>query len=197
VRRRFARGRDERGAALVELVVLVPVLVIIALGIVEFGQAWGNKLKVETAARGGARVGSNLGADRMADYSALMSAKSVLNDIGLDHVQYVVVYKALDANGAIPSGCSGSAPTSQNAKCNVYSGSQLSTLTQSAFTGTTSCGATAPDRFWCPTTRQTVQHIGNDYVGVWIKASSPTLTNFFGSPLGLESSAVMRLEPKG
>ncbi len=181
---------------MVEMAIVLPVLVLIALGIVEFGSAWSNKLKVETAARGGARVGSGLGASRMADYSLLQSVKSVLTDLGLSNVDYVVVYKATAVNGTIPTGCSGATPASQTGKCNVYTGAQLSTLTQSSFTGTTSCGVSAPDRFWCPTGRQSVQHIGNDYLGVWIKANSETLTNFFGSPLGLQSAAVMRLEPK-
>ncbi|MEX0666056.1 MAG: TadE/TadG family type IV pilus assembly protein [Acidimicrobiia bacterium] len=195
--RRRRRWGDERGAALIEVAVTLPLLVLIVLGIIEFGSAWSNKLKVETAARGGARVGSGLGADRMADYGALQSVKSVLTDLGLDNVDYVVVYKASDADGDIPTGCTGSTPTSQTGKCNVYSGAQLGSLTQADFTGTTSCGGGAPDHFWCPTSRQSVQHLGNDYVGVWIKANSQTLTNFFGSPLGLQSAAVMRLEPKG
>jgi hypothetical protein len=195
--RRLRWRDDERGAALVEIAITLPLLVLIVLGVIEFGSAWSNKLKVETAARGGARVGSGLGSDRMADFGALQSVKSVLTDMGLDNVDYVVVYKAIDPDGDIPAGCIGSPPTSQTGKCNVYTGAQLATLDQAAFTGTTSCDGDAPDRFWCPTTRQSIQHLGNDYVGVWIKANSQTLTNFFGSPLGLESAAVMRLEPKG
>jgi hypothetical protein len=191
------RRADDRGAALVEFVLVLPVLTIIVFGIIEFGAAWSNKLKVETAARAGARVASGLGPDRLADYSLLQSVKSVLTEFGLSNVDYVVVYNASDPDGAIPAGCSGSSPTSQTAQCNVYTGSQLETLTQDDFTGTTSCGSDAPDRWWCPTARQNVQHLGNDYVGVWIKAKSKTLTNLFGSPLGLQSSAVLRIEPKG
>lgn len=193
---RRERCRGERGTALVEVAILLPVIIMIVLGIVEFGSAWSNKLKVETAARGGARVGSALGTARLADYSVLQSVKSMMNELGLENVDYVVVYKATDIHGAIPANCSGPTPSSQTGKCNVYTGSQLSSLTSTSFTGTTSCNSDAPDRFWCPTGRQTVQHIGNDYLGVWIKANSSTLTNFFGSPLGLQSAAVMRLEPK-
>jgi Flp pilus assembly pilin Flp len=191
------RTRDEEGAALVELVVVVALLVVIVMGIVEFGAAWSNKLKVETAARGGARVGSGLSADRMADYNLLQSVRSALTDLGLSNVDYVSVFKSADAHGAIPAGCSGSAPTSHSGSCNVYTGTQLQSLATSQFSGATSCAGTALDRFWCPTTRQSVQHLGPDYLGVWIKAESGTLTDFFGSPLGMESAAVMRLEPKG
>lgn len=194
-RRNRSRG-DEHGAALVELTVVLPLLVLIVIGIIEFGAAWSNKLKVETAARGGARVGSSLGAARLADYNLLQSVKSVLSDTGLSNVDYVVVFKVSTANGAIPSGCGGSAPTSQTGKCNVYTGAQLASLAPGQFSGTTSCDGTALDRWWCPTSRQSVQHIGPDYLGVWVKAKSETLTNFFGSPLQLESAAIMRLEPK-
>ncbi len=195
--RRARRGTGERGTALVEFTIMFGVLVVLVFGILEFGNAWGNRLKVETAARAGARVGSNLRNDRLADWSLLQGAKSVLNEIGLSNVEYLVVYKAASATGLPPTGCGGSTPSSQNNLCNVYTGSQLTSLTQSSFTGTSSCTGTSPDRFWCPTGRQAVQHLNPDFLGVYIKARSNTLTNFFGSPLGLRSTAVMRLEPKG
>jgi hypothetical protein len=78
----------------------------------------------------------------------------------------------------------------------VYTGSYLQTMSQSDFTGTTSCTGTSPDRFWCPTTRQNVQSIGADYLGVWVRARYVTITNVFNSPFYLSSAAVMRLEPK-
>ena len=146
------RTRDEAGAALVEFVIVVALLVVIVMGIVEFGAAWSNKLKVETAARGGARVGSGLSADRMADYNLLQSVRAALTDLGLSNVDYVTVFKATDVHGAIPTGCSGSAPTSHSGSCNVYTGTQLQSLATSQFSGTTSCAGTALDRFWCPTT---------------------------------------------
>jgi Flp pilus assembly protein TadG len=198
----------ERGAALVEMCIMLPLLIIIAFGIIEFGNAWGNRLKIETAARAGVRVGSNLGADRMADYNLLQSVKSVLTDFGLTNVTYVVVFKANGVNSNdVPANCfSGSIPVSTLGFCNVYTGAQLSSLTPADFTSTGSgasltCAPTAPDRFWCPAGpgaagRQTVQSTGADYLGVWIKAKSNTLTAFFGSPLPVASAAVMRLEPK-
>jgi Flp pilus assembly protein TadG len=195
--RRAMRDRDrESGAAMVELLVVMGVLVVLVFGIIEFGNGWKNKLEVETAARAGARVGSSLGNDRLADYGLLQGTKSALANLGLSNVDYVVVYKSTTTNGQVPAACSGSTPTSQTNVCNVYTGSQLDTLTQASFTGTTSCTGSSPDRFWCPLTRKNVQSQGADYLGVWIKADSATLTAFFGSPLEIQSRAVMRLEPK-
>jgi len=194
VSRRVDSG-SERGAALVEIVVVLPLLILIVFGAIEFGAAWSNKLKVETAARAGARVGSNLGNERLADWSLLQSIRSAVQEIGTGNVAYVVVFKASAANGAVPASCKTSPPTSQSGFCNVYTGAQLDSLTQTDFGGTSSCSNTSPDRFWCPLSRQDVQHLNPDYLGVWIIAKSPTVTKLFGSPLNVQSSAVMRLEP--
>ena len=193
---RFRSGDDELGAALVELAVMLVLVIVIAFGIVEFGSAWNRKLQMETASRAGSRVGSSLGNTRLADYGLLQAVKSALNDIGLGNVDYVVVFKSTTANGDRPAGCDGNSPTSQLGSCNVYTGSYLQTMSQSDFTGTTSCTGTSPDRFWCPTTRQNVQSIGADYLGVWVRARYVTITNVFNSPFYLSSAAVMRLEPK-
>lgn len=187
---------DERGAAMVELAVMLMLLAIIAFGVVEFGSAWNRKLQVETAARSGARVGSSLGNTRLADYGLLQATRSALNDIGLDNVDYVIVFKSTATDGSLPSGCDGSSPASQTGACNVYTGAYLKTMSQADFTGTTSCTGASPDRFWCPIGRQNVQSANPDYVGVKVKAKYVTITGVFHSPFTVTASAVMRLEPK-
>lgn len=52
--RRLARG--ERGQALVEFALVTPLLLILLLGMVEFGRAWNTYQTVTDAAREGARV---------------------------------------------------------------------------------------------------------------------------------------------
>jgi Flp pilus assembly protein TadG len=186
--------REERGAAIVEFAVMLPLVLLLVFGIVEFGLAFSIKLNVETAARSGARVGSGLRDDRMADYNLLQSVKSALND-NLSNVQYVVVYKSTNASGAIPAGCSGAMPISQNGSCNVYTGVQLSSLTAASFGGAT-CTAAQPDHFWCPTSRQAVQSVGNDYLGVLVMVKTSAVTQVFGSFFSVQANAVMQLEPK-
>ncbi len=191
-----SRGADrERGAVLVELAVVVPLLLLLVVGTIELGSAWSQRLKVETAARAGARVGSNLGTDRLADYNLLQSVRAAVTSLGTDRIRHVVVYRSTTSDGAVPPTCRTSPPTSQAGLCNVYTGADLTALTPSAFSGTTACGATAPDRFWCPTSRQKVQQLGTDFLGVWIVAESPTVTGLFTAPLDLGARAVMRLEP--
>ncbi len=57
------RRRVEAGQAVVELALVVPVLVLLLLGIAEFGRLYGAYLTVEQAAREGARVAALGGSD--------------------------------------------------------------------------------------------------------------------------------------
>lgn len=196
-RRVLRRARGEDGAALVELAVCTTLLIVIAFGIVEFGNAWNRKLEVETASRAGARVGSGLGKDRTADKGLLQATVSVLNDFGLSNVNYVVVYKSTTTDGKRPGTCGNDPPVAATGLCNVYTGAQLQNLGSLDFTSTcTGNSGSAVDKNWCPTGRQNVQSLGSDYLGVYVQANYVTATGLFKSPFSLSSRAVMRLEPK-
>jgi Flp pilus assembly protein TadG len=57
VREGARRGRrDERGAAAVELALVMPILVLILFGIIEFARAWNVRQTLTDAAREGARI---------------------------------------------------------------------------------------------------------------------------------------------
>ncbi|MFM8303262.1 MAG: TadE/TadG family type IV pilus assembly protein [Actinomycetota bacterium] len=186
----------ERGAALVEIALVLPLFVVLFVGAVQFGTAWLTKLQVEGGARAGARVGSSLSSTRLADYSLLRGVAASLAKVGLDRVEHVVVYKAAGPDGRPPAGCTGSSPASQPGLCNVYSGGMLRTLDPAQFTGTTSCGSTAPDRQWCPVSRQSVLSRGPDFLGVWVKTSTASFTGVFGAAKKVTATSVMRLEPR-
>ena len=47
--------RDDRGAVMVEFAIVLPVLLLILLGIVEFGRAYNAQVSIQAAAREGAR----------------------------------------------------------------------------------------------------------------------------------------------
>jgi Flp pilus assembly protein TadG len=49
------RSRNERGAAAVELAMVLPILIVLIFGIVEFGRAYNAKLQLSAAVREGAR----------------------------------------------------------------------------------------------------------------------------------------------
>lgn len=49
-------GRDERGAAVVEFAIVLPILVLFIFGIVEFGRAYNARIELTSAVREGARA---------------------------------------------------------------------------------------------------------------------------------------------
>lgn len=57
-RRRSRRRRRDRGAALVEFAMAFPILVLLMMGVIDFGVNYGNKVQSTHAAREGARAGS-------------------------------------------------------------------------------------------------------------------------------------------
>jgi len=77
-----ARTRDERGQALVELAIVMPVLAALLLGILQFGIAFNHYLSLTDAVRAGARtaaVSRHLGAG-----AAVSATKSAVEDATSD-----------------------------------------------------------------------------------------------------------------
>jgi hypothetical protein len=62
-RRSFRRARDQRGAIAVEFALIVPLLLMLVLGIIEFGFGYHAWDATQNAAREGARLGAVLGTD--------------------------------------------------------------------------------------------------------------------------------------
>ena len=57
-RRLFRIRRSERGGALVELAVVLPVIVLIAIGVMDYGRVYYTSISVSNAARAGAEWGA-------------------------------------------------------------------------------------------------------------------------------------------
>ena len=92
-------------SALVEFAFVLPVLAVMAFGVIEFGLAWQDRLTVQTAVRAGVRVGSADGKLATADKEVLLGVGAVLYDLGLANVDSVVVYKSTTTDGAVPPAC--------------------------------------------------------------------------------------------
>ena len=163
----------------------------------EFGLAFRDSMTLSNALRSGARVGSNAGRERQADYTILKSVEAAMTEFPTAQVQRVIVYKASTSNSDVPAAClaiTGSGGVTGS--CNVYQSSDLA-RPLSDFGGTTSCSATSPDRYWCPTARQNQQALGADYLGVWMQIRYEYVTNVFpGSGITIRDRAIMRLEPR-
>jgi Flp pilus assembly protein TadG len=195
-RARAARARGERGAALTEFALMLPILIMLAIGILEFGLGWRDSMTVSNTLRAGARVGSNAGNDRLADFNTIEAVESAIKAIPNTQILRLIIYKSTTANGSVPANClSVTAPGGVNGSCNVYSAAQISSLTAADFTGTT-CSGSAPDRYWCPTDRISQQASGADYLGVYLEVDHDYVTKLFpGGGITITDNAVMRLEP--
>jgi Flp pilus assembly protein TadG len=77
---------SERGAVAVEFSLLAPVLIMLLLGITEFGRAYYAQITLSSAAREGVRVmaiGNNPAAARTAAKNAAASLQPALNDASI------------------------------------------------------------------------------------------------------------------
>jgi hypothetical protein len=190
-RARFLRrpGRSERGAALVEFALIVPILMMLVVGIAEFGFGYRDRLTIQTATRTGARVGTTLGSTATIDYEILQGVKSALGSIPTANIDKIIVYKSTTADGAVPSLCLSGG--SQTGSCNVYAPSAL-TAPASSF----GCGLGDLDVAWCPTTRVVSQAVGLEYLGVYVQVRHDFFSGFLGTrQVTLKDKAVLRLEP--
>lgn len=194
--RRRRRADGERGALMVEMAIVAPLLALVIAGVLEFGLAWRDNLTVANAGRAGVRTVSRGGDDRLADYETLQSVRGALNSIDPGLIDYLVIYESTTADGGpSPTCAAGSTSTVPGERCNVYSASDLSTLVPADFTGTTDC-STAPDRFFCPVTdRETDFDIGPGYVGVHLSVNRDFITGAFPGSITITDHSVMRLEP--
>lgn len=180
---------------MIEFVLVLPFIVMLIMGTVEFGQGWQANLRVQSATRSAGRTGSSLSTDRKADYFMLQTLKAGLTRFSSAEVQRIVIYKAnANTNGEPTAGCKNGVP--QAGICNVYTGLQMNTLTAANFPGTTTCTTSGPDRYWCPDDRINTQ-ANADQLGVWVRVFYSYETDFFpGDGITIEQYVVMRIEPK-
>lgn len=174
---------------------MLPLIIALAIGIAEFGMGWRSSLTVSSTLRAGARVTANSGNDRLADYDTLQAVEAAIVDIPEPQINQVVIFNA--KNRDIPTAsCRAGTPSSSNDnECNVYTTLDFS-RPPSDFGGTTSCNASAPDKYWCPLDRETNQGDGLDTIGVWAEVEHLFITGLFpGGGITIDDVTVMRMEP--
>jgi hypothetical protein len=202
--RRLRRRREagDRGAALVEFVLIAPVFALLVAGVLEFGLAFRDSMTVSNALRAGVRVGSNAGRERSADYTILKAVEAAMAEVPSSHIQRIIVYKADTANSAVPAAClavsgSGGVAGTGGVYCNVYQASDLARPASDFTAACTGNAGTAPDHYWCPTGRQATQALGADYLGVYMQVRYTYVTKVFpGTGVTIHDRAIMRLEPR-
>jgi Flp pilus assembly protein TadG len=204
-RRRRAEG--ERGAALIEAAFVIPVLLLLVFGIIEFG----NRSVVTATTAAGARTGSTQG--RIPDsgiawpaisqnpddllYNTFDATVGALSARTNSTPQRIVIYRAHRSSGKPCSStvnqvcttpiASSDYGTCPNGQCWVFT-YQGGDVTSRASWSLNKSWPFA-NRMACGDTSRT------DFIGVEVTARSDALTGTFGSGWTLRERTVMRFEP--
>src|SRR5438270_13426205 len=89
--------RGQRGAVLVEAALVLPVIITLTLGIIEFGLVFKDSLTIANATRAGARVGAATTANGSLanqDYYILQAVESGLTGLSNNTLTGVLIYNA-------------------------------------------------------------------------------------------------------
>ena len=104
-------GRGESGQALAEMALVIPALLLLVFGIIEFGSAWRAYQVVTNAAREGARraVMPNAGLVDPTEPAVLQIVEDVMTSGGLDFQEDYVTFACDGAEGSLCEGSRGAA----------------------------------------------------------------------------------------
>ncbi len=169
-----------------EFAIVGPVLVVLALGLLEFGYAFRVHTVQTQASAASARVAAGAGFDGLADYVALESIAAGLGGLGgQSTVERVVIYDPTAVawtdgtcrTMAIPS----AGHTGVTGACNIYGGDVLDSLGVGHFTGSAaSCPNGKWDKYLCPLLRDADPDGGGTMrLGVYVKVTHDMLTSLF------------------
>lgn len=191
MRRAVVRGRGDRGATLIEFVLVVPLLLLLAFGTAEMGLAWVTNNRVEGSTSTAARIGASSGSLAESDRSVLQSLKSSLPQEQLDRLDRVIIFKPTNANGGVPSGCikpvGSTSQVGVSNSCNTYAGATLRSAIPSDLG--------AADDFWVPTSRRDRLAQSPDYIGVWVRTTHGSKTGTFFDDMTITKTSIYRIQP--
>lgn len=187
-----------------EAAFITPLFFALIFGILEFGLLFRNSLTTNNGSHEGARSASVSGRSPDADYLILRSVEHGLAAMGLETLDYVIVFKASGPTATVPTACLTASQTYSAVNpaapaCNRYTAAdffkEIKDPVTGVDTGNFHCGAQAVDRFWCPTVRSTSLTAGPDYVGLAVQTRHRFITGLFGSGRKLHATTIIRLEP--
>lgn len=197
------RLTGDDGAVLVEAALAIPFLVLLMLGVLEFGYAWRNENIVNSSVRAASRSATQSLSNPQADRFALESYLGTVAQGRNLTTNKIIVYKideSTNPNGTVPASCltattSGAPPYGVSGVCNVYIPSQWTpaNLVSANF----GCAAGDYDVNFCPTTARTALLPATPTtVGVYADVTYRMLTKVIpGSTLNFSDRSVARVEP--
>jgi hypothetical protein len=179
VRARVGGDDRQRGAVAVEFAILLPLLVALTFGVIEFSSAYHDRSVAADSARAAARVASAKATQADFATAAAAAASSAVKTLPTNVPKELWVYKA-NSQG-YPGG--GSSFSSCSASCirYVYSAGSKSFVPQGG-------GG------WAATSHQVCTQ-PYDEVGVYVKLDHQFVTKLFGAGVTLTDHAVFRFEP--
>ena len=184
-----ATSRRSRGAAVLEMVLVTPLLLLLLFGVGEFGLAYVSGNKVEGAVSAAARVASSQGSVDDADRAVLMQVRASLPSELLANVERVVVYRSDNAGYIHPQCLSNTPQSGVSGWCNVYSGTTVRNVTGATVLG----GA---QNFWEPDDRLDTLAGPPDYIGVLVETRHDDFSGtFWRDGFDLERRSVYRIQP--
>ena len=192
------RDRRDRGATIVEFIVVLPLLLLLAIGTVEMSTGWVAHDRAQTAGAQAARVAAVSGARVEADRDLLVSLQAALPAELLANLDRVVVFKPSSLQGAIPLGCikavGSTSDVGATGSCNSYSGATVRAVSPTSMAGFGG-GTSAIDRYWAPASRKDTLAGPPDYVGVWVRTVHESTTGGFFGDITLAKTTVFRIQP--
>lgn len=179
--RGWLRRRGERGAALVEAVILMPVVLLIVFGIVEFSSAYHDASVTSDASRAGGRIASAQARNPQYARNAAESVAAALRTLPSDAPQELWIYKA-NSDG-YPGTGDGFDTCAVDCIRFVWDPAKDDWDYDSPSGG----GWEAEDHQVCSEPF--------DQIGVYVKIRHEFVTNLFGATIDLDDHSVFRFEP--
>jgi Flp pilus assembly protein TadG len=174
--------RGERGAAVVEAAIILPLLLMLTFGALEFGLAFRDSAGVASASRSGARIGSAMPAQDGFQDSARMSVNEAVKDLTHSTPVALVIYKANTATGLPVSGTFASC-----GDCYRYAWDAAAKQFSSTASGEPWTAAEQEAELCTPG--------GTAAIGVYLEAQHDFITGLFGAFSDYDHKTVMMLEP--
>lgn len=167
----------ERGASLVEMAIVMPVLLLVLIGILELGIAFRDILGASQAAREGTRIAAFAGNDPDADCAVIQGLSPFLTTY-IDKLERVEIYRTNAAGQQVPT------------QTNIY------TFTVGDPADCTDWNSIVT---WPSTDRQTT--VGSqplDIIGVRVKLEHDWITGFppFSGSFDIDETDITRMEPE-
>ena len=182
---RTDRTQTERGAALVEAMVITPVVLMLIFAMIDYGLYFRDDLTASNAARAAARTGVSADADGFVDYDILRNLDDRLTGLGVEPDR-IVVFKATSYSDEPPAGC---LVDSVYPVCNSYPGSALGWSKAEWIA--------SPERTGWPESERSISNsAGTDLLGIHIRATHTFAIGAFQDTATISETVVYRIEPK-